>query len=387
MGTCSTLEQQTVHFKWMPFISYWPLHLLKAGQDAFSLWRRWHVSVESAGNVEGGLRSSHPGRSTRSSWEELHACQHGDEARGFIDKGSFSLCFLNLFFDLFSILGEGNSSPLQYLPGESHGWKSLAGSSPWGSKESDKTEQLTGGILGFSDGALCAAQHWVTSGWLPALQCLCFVSRQVSSLRDAVFLPPYNLPWPVASSGRCGSTVPRAPDLPNDCVRFLSGTHASPQPRLNSALEHCSRSFCLVSMTPWTAPWSTIPWMASWNVCSWSICLVSTTPWTAPRNACSRSFCLCRVLSRTAWKRVGVHSNWEMSLTEVFVFVFKILSLHIFRRSRQVALAQSPRYFLQLWFALSISWKQQPAKQTQPCCSRDSHRDTGLHSAGHVSIL
>ena len=64
--------------------------------------------------MEGGLRSSHPGQSRRSSWEELHACQHGDEARGFIDKGSFSLCFLNLFFDLFSILGEGNSSPLQY---------------------------------------------------------------------------------------------------------------------------------------------------------------------------------------------------------------------------------------------------------------------------------
>ena len=60
--------------------------------------------------MEGGLRSSHPGQSRRSSWEELHACQHGDEARGFIDKGSFSLCFLNLFFDLFSILGEGNSS-------------------------------------------------------------------------------------------------------------------------------------------------------------------------------------------------------------------------------------------------------------------------------------
>ena len=55
--------------------------------------------------------------------------------------------------------GEGKGNPLQYLPGESHGWKGLAGSSPWGSKESDKTEQLTGGILGFSDGALCAAQH------------------------------------------------------------------------------------------------------------------------------------------------------------------------------------------------------------------------------------
>ena len=30
-----------------------------------------------------------------------------------------------------------------FLPGESHGQRSLAGYSPWGSKESDMTEQLT----------------------------------------------------------------------------------------------------------------------------------------------------------------------------------------------------------------------------------------------------
>ena len=32
-------------------------------------------------------------------------------------------------------LGEGNGNPLQYsvlLPGESHGWRSLVGCSPWG---------------------------------------------------------------------------------------------------------------------------------------------------------------------------------------------------------------------------------------------------------------
>ena len=29
------------------------------------------------------------------------------------------------------------------LPGESHGWRSLAGYSPWGHKELDTTEQLT----------------------------------------------------------------------------------------------------------------------------------------------------------------------------------------------------------------------------------------------------
>ena len=28
------------------------------------------------------------------------------------------------------------------LPGESHGWRSLVGYSPWGRKELDKTEQL-----------------------------------------------------------------------------------------------------------------------------------------------------------------------------------------------------------------------------------------------------
>lgn len=38
---------------------------------------------------------------------------------------------------------------------------------------------------------------------------------------------------------------------------------------------------------------------------------------------------------------------------------------------------QFPQVYPQVWFALSISWKQQPAKQTQPCCNRDGHRDTG----------
>ena len=35
----------------------------------------------------------------------------------------------------------GNGNPL--LPGKSHGQWSLAGYSPWGSKESDTTEQLS----------------------------------------------------------------------------------------------------------------------------------------------------------------------------------------------------------------------------------------------------
>ena len=38
--------------------------------------------------------------------------------------------------------GEDNGSPLQLLPGKSHGQKSLVGYSPWGHKESDTTERL-----------------------------------------------------------------------------------------------------------------------------------------------------------------------------------------------------------------------------------------------------
>ena len=38
--------------------------------------------------------------------------------------------------------GEGNHNPRQYLPGESHGQRSLVGCSPLGHKESDTTERL-----------------------------------------------------------------------------------------------------------------------------------------------------------------------------------------------------------------------------------------------------
>ena len=42
-----------------------------------------------------------------------------------------------------NLVGEGNGTPLQYsLPGKSHGRRSLAGCSPWGRKESDRTERL-----------------------------------------------------------------------------------------------------------------------------------------------------------------------------------------------------------------------------------------------------
>ena len=39
--------------------------------------------------------------------------------------------------------GGGHSNPIQYSCLESHGQRSLTGYSPWGSKESDMTEQLT----------------------------------------------------------------------------------------------------------------------------------------------------------------------------------------------------------------------------------------------------
>ena len=37
--------------------------------------------------------------------------------------------------------GEGDGNPLVFLPGESHGQRSLVGYSPWGRKESDTTEE------------------------------------------------------------------------------------------------------------------------------------------------------------------------------------------------------------------------------------------------------
>ena len=44
--------------------------------------------------------------------------------------------------DLGSVPGSEGSTPV-FLPGDSHGQRSLAGYSPWGHKESDTTEQLT----------------------------------------------------------------------------------------------------------------------------------------------------------------------------------------------------------------------------------------------------
>ena len=49
-------------------------------------------------------------------------------------EGSFFQCLCYIF-------GEGNGTPTPILlPGESHGWRSLVGCSPWGRKESDTTD-------------------------------------------------------------------------------------------------------------------------------------------------------------------------------------------------------------------------------------------------------
>ena len=47
----------------------------------------------------------------------------------------------NYLLSIYVVLGEGNGHPLQYfLPGKSHGRRSLVGCSPWGRKELDTTE-------------------------------------------------------------------------------------------------------------------------------------------------------------------------------------------------------------------------------------------------------
>ena len=55
--------------------------------------------------------------------------------------------------------GEGYSNPLQYLPGKSHGWRSLVGYSPRGHKELDMTERLHFPFLFLTTRAIWEAQR------------------------------------------------------------------------------------------------------------------------------------------------------------------------------------------------------------------------------------
>ena len=57
--------------------------------------------------------------------------------------------------------GGGHDNPLQYSCLEDpHGWRSLAGYSPWGCKESDMTEQLSTAHNGSEELTLLKCSHY-----------------------------------------------------------------------------------------------------------------------------------------------------------------------------------------------------------------------------------
>ena len=55
-----------------------------------------------------------------------------------------------------------------FLPGKSHGWRSLAGYSPWGSKESDTTERLHFHFLSFM--SVSNLRYTYLPGWIHAFR-------------------------------------------------------------------------------------------------------------------------------------------------------------------------------------------------------------------------
>ena len=56
--------------------------------------------------------------------------------------------------------GGGHSNPPVFLPGESHGQRSLAGYSPWGCKESDMTEVTLHSQITLSISAMLFSICW-----------------------------------------------------------------------------------------------------------------------------------------------------------------------------------------------------------------------------------
>ena len=81
-------------------------------------------------------------------WHASHFVSMCIKSRGFPvgSDGKESACNagdLSLIPGLGRSPGGGNGSPLQvFLPGEFHGQRSLAGYSPWGHTELDRTERL-----------------------------------------------------------------------------------------------------------------------------------------------------------------------------------------------------------------------------------------------------
>ena len=72
-----------------------------------------------------------------------------------------------------------------FLPGKSHGWRSLAGYSPWGCKESDRTERLSTSV-----------KYWPKSSFGFLVRCygkiqmnfLAHISRQGHSMVQTVLV-------------------------------------------------------------------------------------------------------------------------------------------------------------------------------------------------------
>ena len=88
-------------------------------------WLRLHAPMQGMGLI--------PGQETKIP----HAAQCSQ-------KLFFKRVLSILFFKLMYLSWRGKWQPTPvFLPGKSHGWRSLVGCSPWGHKESDTTEQLT----------------------------------------------------------------------------------------------------------------------------------------------------------------------------------------------------------------------------------------------------
>ena len=82
--------------------------------------------------------------------------------------------------------GGGHGSPLQlFLPGGSHGQRSLVGYSPWGRTESDMTERLNSSRLPFSCFFLLAC---LVAGFCFELYFILFLTKDWNSLFSFLYV-------------------------------------------------------------------------------------------------------------------------------------------------------------------------------------------------------